>query len=101
MLPAFLIFLCHPQEVLEACYVSICNKVINRSIQITESRRPTVSGIVEYKKCFTEVRAICVAVDNVVLVNNTLSITATHVIVGYTRVTELSAADVCLGPTLR
>ena len=83
MLPAFLIFLCHPQVVLEACYVSICNKVINRSIQITESRRPTVSGIVEYRKCFTEARAIRVAVDNVALVNSTLSVTATHVIVGY------------------
>ena len=40
-----------------------------------------MSGIVEYRKCFTEARAIRVAVNNFSLVNNTLYVTVPHVIV--------------------
>ena len=50
-----------------------------------------MSGTVEYRKCFTEARAIGVAVDNVALVNNTLSVTATDVIVRYRD--EMDAAN--------
>lgn len=40
-----------------------------------------MSSIVEYKKCSTEVRTICVAVYNFALVNNMLFAIAPHVIV--------------------
>ena len=42
-----------------------------------------MSSTTEHKKCFIAARAIRAAVDNFVLVNNTLSVTACSVIVGY------------------
>ena len=42
-----------------------------------------MSGTVEYRKCFTEARAIRAAVDNVALVNNTLFVTVRNVIEQY------------------
>ena len=57
------------------------SRLLNRGDQITQSRRPTVSGIVWYRSCFIEARSIRVAVDNFALVNNTFFVTAPHVIV--------------------
>ena len=50
-----------------------------------------MSGTVEYRKCFTEARAIRAAVDNVALVNDTLSVTARNVIERYRD--EMDAAN--------
>lgn len=54
------------------------SKLLNRNIPIIASWRPTVSSIVEYKKCFTKAHAICVGVDNFVLDNNTLCVTPVY-----------------------
>ena len=42
-----------------------------------------MSSTTEHKKCFIAARAIRVAVGNFVLVNNTLSVAASHVIIQY------------------
>ena len=42
-----------------------------------------MSSTTEHKKCFIAARAICAVVSNFVLVNNTLSVTVSHVIIRY------------------